>query len=250
MGTIAIANGWESYITYARNHNPSKSHTIKIGNKFDILWHGLITRLFDRHCLCSKKATKKLIKEIDKINPDIIQLHHIHGYFLNMEILFEYLIAKKIPVVWIFHDCWAFTGHCAHFDYINCKKWKTGCFDCSLKISYPASLIIDRSKKNYELKKDLFTKINNLTIVSVSKWLDNWVKNSFLSNIPNTIIYNGVDVTVFSPEVVPNDKIKRITVNSKVLLGVASTWSERKGLKDFEMLSSLLPNNYTIILIG
>lgn len=250
IGTVAIANGWESYITYARNHNPSRSKTIKIGSKFDVLWHGVETRILDNHCLSSRRATKKLITEIKEIAPDIIQLHHIHGYFINMRILFEYLASVDIPVVWIMHDCWAFTGHCAYFDYIGCSKWLTECNKCPLTHSYPASFCIDRSKTNYNLKRDLFTSVKNLTIVSVSQWLGRLVEQSFLSNISNTIIYNGVDVDVFSPNIIPNDNIQHLTKNRKVLLGVASTWENRKGLNDYIMLNSMLSKDYVIVLIG
>jgi len=123
IGHVAIQQGWESYITYARNYLPSQSKTMRIGNKFDVYWHGINTRLFDNHCLCSTNATKKLIKQIKQIKPDIILLHHIHGYFLNMKILFNYLSSIETPIVWVFHDCWSFTGHCAYFDYVCCDKW-------------------------------------------------------------------------------------------------------------------------------
>jgi len=149
IGEAAIAHGWSSYITYARNHQPSKSKIIQIGNKLDIYWHGLMTRLFDRHCLHSTRATKILIKQIETIKPDIIQLHHIHGYYLNMKTLFHYLSSLNIPVVWIFHDCWSITGHCTHFDYVCCKKWQTGCYQCPQKGNYPSSFFLDRSSKNY-----------------------------------------------------------------------------------------------------
>ncbi len=119
IGEVAINQGWDSYITYARDNRPSKSKVLKIGNKFGIYWHGVMTRLFDRHCLHSTNATKKLIKQIKEIDPDVILLHHIHGYYLNMRELFAYLKLADKPVVWVFHDCWSFTGHCAHFYDIN-----------------------------------------------------------------------------------------------------------------------------------
>jgi hypothetical protein len=98
IGRMVINHGWDSYITYARNHQASASKKIKIGNKLDIYWHGINTRIFDNHCLCSGLATKKLIHEIKKINPDIILLHHIHGYFINMSILFDFLSVLIFPL--------------------------------------------------------------------------------------------------------------------------------------------------------
>lgn len=199
IGLQAIGNGWESYITYARNYQPSKSNTIKVGNKFDIYLHGIRTRLFDDHCYGSTIPTKKLIKQIKEINPDIILLHHIHGYFLNMKVLFDYLSKLDIPIVWTFHDCWSFTGHCAHFEEIGCEKWMIECNACPLKKYYPASYVFDRSKENYKEKKKLFNSLKNLTIVPVSKWLGDLVKESFLSSNNIKVIYNGIDINTFKP---------------------------------------------------
>lgn len=254
IGQVAIAHEWDSYITYARNHLPSHSKTIKIGTKSDIYWHGIMTRLFDSHCLHSTRATKKLIKQIEKIKPDIIQLHHIHGYFLNMQVLFNYLSSISTPVVWVFHDCWAFTGHCPHFEYVKCDKWLTQCTNCIQKKVYPKSIFKDRSFKNYTLKKLLFTSVSNLTIVPVSQWLENIVKKSFLQNLPIMTIQNGIDLNIFSPQSSQITYAVRnklgLTKNSFILLGVASTWEQRKGLDDFFQLYNIIPKVWTIILVG
>jgi len=254
IGQVAISHGWDSYITYARNHLPSQSRTIKIGTKWDIYWHGIMTRLFDTHCLHSTRATKKLIEQIEIIKPDIIQLHHIHGYFLNMQVLFNYLSSISTPTVWVFHDCWAMTGHCAHFDYVRCRKWLTHCETCEQKKDYPKSLFRDRSFKNYTLKKNLFTSVSNLTIVSVSQWLGDIVKKSFLNNFPVEIIQNGIDLDAFSPQssqmIYAMGNKLGLTTQSFILLGVASTWDQRKGLNDFIQLYNLIPKTWTIILVG
>ena len=155
IGLTAMAVGWESYIAYGRNERPSKSKLIKIGNDWDIKIHGVQTKLFDRHGLASKRATNILIRKIKKIKPDIIHLHNIHGYYLNYEILFKYLGNAGVPIVWTLHDCWSITGHCAYFSFVGCEKWKTGCYNCPQKKEYPSSWLLDRSKENYELKKNL-----------------------------------------------------------------------------------------------
>ena len=252
IGQTVIEQGWESYITYARNHLPSASKTIKIGNKFDIHWHGINTRLFDNHCLCSTNATKILIKQIKQIKPDIIQIHHIHGYFLNMKILFNYLSSIDIPIVWIFHDCWSFTGHCAYYDYIGCKKWVTGCYRCLQKNKYPASKLLDRSKKNYILKKQIFNSVKNMTIVPVSYWLGEQVKNSFLNKYPINVIQNGIDINIFHPVADTDLTKKKYNIENKyILLGVAGIWEERKGLIDFAALNNMLDHKiFKIVLVG
>ena len=177
--------------------NPSKSHLIKVGNKLDNYIHYAENLLLDNEGLSSRNATKKLIKEIEKLQPDVIQLHNIHDHFLNYRLLFEYLNRTEIKVMWTFHDCWAFTGHCYHFVSSNCMRWKDGCHDCPQREKF-----CDCSKRNWNLKKSLFASCPNLTLVPVSHWMGGFVKESFLKDKHVEVIHNGIDLTVFKP--VPN----------------------------------------------
>ncbi len=250
IGLTAINAGWESYIAYGRYPRESKSKLIKIGNEFDQIMHGLQTRLFDRHGLASRKATKKLICEIKNIQPDIIHLHNLHGYYLNIKILFNFLKTSKIPIVWTLHDCWAITGHCVHFSYAKCDKWKTQCFDCPQKTEYPASSFLDRSKKNYQLKKELFSSLKNLTIVPVSNWLGDVLKESFLKDYPIQVIQNGIDTKVFKALSSNKFRESHQLKEKTILLGVANVWTDRKGLQDYIRLSNMLDDSYQIVLVG
>jgi putative colanic acid biosynthesis glycosyltransferase len=246
----AIASGWESYIAFGRNERYSESNLIRIGNDLGIKMHGLQTRLFDRHGLGSVKSTKLFIQQVDKIKPDIIHLHNIHGYYINIEILFNYLSKVDVPVVWTLHDCWSITGHCTHFSYVGCEKWRTKCYSCPQKNEYPASLFIDRSEKNYILKNELFNSLSNLTLVPVSQWLSDILKDSFLQKYPSSVINNGINTSVFKPSG-NNEFRERYGLQNKfILLGVASIWSQRKGLEDFIELSKTLGADYQIILVG
>ncbi|MBK7107116.1 MAG: glycosyltransferase [Ignavibacteriae bacterium] len=250
IGIQITKNKWASYIAIGRRIRKSESKIIKIGNNIDILNHVVITRLFDRHGLGSNFATKKLIQTIDKIKPDIIHLHHLHGYYINIKILFEYLKKSKIPVVWTFHDCWSFTGHCAYYDFIGCDKWKTECNNCPQKKTYPSSFLFDRSKKNYYLKKYLFNSVKSLYLVAVSKWLELEVKQSFLKKNQIKVIYNGINLDIFKPLDSHQTRLKYDIINKFLILGVASPWSKRKGLEDFIKLSEFIDNDMTIILVG
>lgn len=246
---ILIEQGHESYIAYGRDLPKNCDNTIKIGNKKDIYAHVALTRFYDKHGFGSKKATKDFIKIVDKLNPDIIHLHNIHGYYINIEILFDYLKRADKPVVWTLHDCWAFTGHCAHFDYINCNKWKSTCNSCPEKVSYPSSVLIDNSEKNFIRKKELFTGLKNLTLISPSEWLLSLVKESFLRDYKVKIINNGIDLKVFKP--LKSNFRKEFNLENKyIILGVASGWTERKGLYYFIKLSSHLKQDEVIVLIG
>lgn len=245
IGRLAMVDGWESYIAYGREAGESQSHLIHIGNMWDERWHGLQTRLFDRHGLASKCATKMLVEKINAIHPDIIHLHNIHGYYLNYPILFDFLSEYGKPLVWTLHDCWAFTGHCAHFDAIGCEKWKTQCGDCPLRGSYPSSFLIDVSSRNFELKKKYFNLPKNLTLVPVSHWLEKLLRQSFLGDHSIKMVYNGIDLSNFHPS--HATKIHS-AFGKTVVLGVASVWEERKGLSDLIKLSK--HDDLQVVLIG
>lgn len=250
IGELAIQNGWESYVAYGRKKNDTKSQTIKIGGNISILLHGFISLVFDKHGLGSSFATKRLIRKIEKLNPDIIHLHGIHGYYVNYEVLFSYLNRVQKPVVWTMHDFWAITGHCTYFSDINCNKWLDMCFNCPKSKNYPKSIFFDRSKKNFLLKKDLFNLNKNLSVVSVSEWMGNLMKKSFLKNHFQETILNGVDVYNFSPKN-PTRLLEKFNLKDKfILLGVATSWGERKGWNDFIELNRLLSDKYQIILVG
>ena len=250
IGKLLIANGHKSYIAYGRGKRPSQSVLISIGNHWDIINHGLKTAIFDRHGFGSVNATKALIKEIDNIKPDAIGLHNLHGYYLNIEVLFDYLGKLNIPVIWTLFDCWAFTGHCSYFDDINCKKWVTGCFSCPKTKKYPSSYFLDNSRRNFLDKKHLFTKVEKLHVVVHSQWLKGLVEQSFLNIYPVHHIFSGIDLEVFMPVTDNSIKRKYDIVNKKIILGVASIWDTRKGLSDFIKLHKSFPNDYNLVLVG
>lgn len=241
--------GLDSYIAFGRGDNSSEEKAIKIGTRADIYWHGLVTRLTGKHGFSSTRATKEFLKEVDRLQPDLIHLHNIHGYYLNIELLFNYIREKEIPIIWTLHDCWSFTGHCAYFDFAGCEKWKSRCYQCPQIHTYPKSLFIDYSRKAYERKKKLFTGLKNATIVTPSNWLKDLVGQSFLKEYRTVVINNGVDTNIFTPKKV--DKAKYgIASEDFVILGVAAQFTPRKGLKYFIELSEKLEKGTKIILVG
>jgi putative colanic acid biosynthesis glycosyltransferase len=245
---ILIKQGHESYIAYGRGTPLNCNNAIRIGNNYDNYTHLGLTRLFDKHGFGSIKATQDFIKKVECFNPDIIHLHNIHGYYINIKILFEYIKKANKPVIWTLHDCWSFTGHCSHFDFIGCQKWKSGCYECPQKLDYPKS-ITDNSQSNYLNKKEIFTSVNNLTVVTPSNWLAELVEHSYLGEYPVKVINNGVDLQIFKPT--ESNFRSRYGLNDKFLvLGVASVWSERKGLDTFVRMANKLGEDTKIILVG
>lgn len=246
IGLCAISHGWESYVAYGRWCNPSQSHLIKVGNKLDTYMHYGEQRIFDNEGLCSRGATKKLIRQIEDIKPDVVQLHNIHDHYLNYRLLFKYLNQTDIKVVWTFHDCWAFTGHCFHFVTKKCDRWRTGCHDCPLKNEYPKTFL-DRSREHYDLKKQLFGGCKNMTIVPVSNWMGDFVKESFLKGRRIEVIHNGVDQKTFKPYGgKPSAEDGRLRI-----IAVSSVWYPDKGEFDIYKLREMLPEDeFEITMVG
>lgn len=237
----------DSYVAWGRGRKSENDHEYYMDDDLGVKIHGVYTRLTDKTGFASVIATKKLIKWIDNINPDIIHLHCIHGYYINIELLFNYIKKKNVRVVWTQHDCWAFTGHCAYFDACGCEKWITGCYDCEQINTYPISRVKDNSKWNWNKKKELFSNLN-ATIVVPCNWLAGLVKKSFIGKYPIKVIYNGIDTSVF--KAAKSDfKSKYRIGNRKIILGVAGEWTERKGLNDFIKLNNIIDKNKFIIVI-
>tara|TARA_R110002153_G_scaffold66028_1_gene176637 strand:- start:22 stop:1239 length:1218 start_codon:yes stop_codon:yes gene_type:complete len=251
IGDLLIDTGNESYIAYGRTpESVSNSNVIRIGDNIDNYLHVISTRLLDNHCFSSKNATKKLIAQIEDIKPDLIQIHNLHGYYINIEVLFSYLKNVDIPVVWTFHDAWAITGHCTHFEHVGCHKWLTGCYKCPQTNTYPNSVLLDRSKKNYADKKRLFNYPKNLTIVTPSEWLANLIKQSFLKNHKISVIPNGVSQEIFKPRKNLELEKKLNLKNKFVVLGVSSVWDKGKGFFDFIELAKKLNDDCILIMVG
>ncbi len=257
IGLTAEENGWRSYLAHGpKGINPSSQKSIGVSSYLEGRVHSyLYSLLLDSQGLGSRNATKRFIETVDRdIRPDIVHLHNIHGNYINYEVLFRYLKDAGVPVVWTLHDCWSFTGHCCYFDRIGCDRWKTLCRDCPSRKDYPTSYLLDNSSNNHKRKRELFTSIkDNLTLVPVSEWLGRLVRESFFNDTDQEVIHNGIDTGVFKP----SDERRNHEVRGryglagkKVVLGVASPWSYRKGFDDFMKLAGMLSDDYAVVMVG
>lgn len=244
-----LERGDTSIVGYGRNTIAPDGASIRIGSNLDVVWHVFETRVLDNHGFASRRATTDFMKVFDSFHPDIIHLHNLHGYYIDVEQLFLALKQSKLRIVWTLHDCWPLTGHCAHFIHAQCQKWRDGCFACPEKRSYPSSYLLDSSARNYERKRVLFQSLERLTIVTPSRWLADIVKQSFLKEYSVRVIPNGIDLQRFRR--VKGPFRERYGLQHKyIILGVANIWSERKGLNYFFELSRRLEDDEHIVLIG
>ena len=245
-----MAQGHQCTLAFGRDKaNCDDLPTVRIGGDWDVRLHGLRNRLLDDQGFGSKAATRRFLDWVKEYDPDVIWLHNVHGYYLHIGLLFSYLKTCGKQIRWTLHDCWTFTGHCAYFDFAGCEKWKTGCHQCPQKHTYPQSLLLDNSRKNFRQKSSLFTGIPNLTLITPSQWLADLLQESYLREYPVEVVYNTINTEVFKPSP-SNFREKHGLQDKKILLGVASIWEERKGLRDFVKLSDMLPAQYKILLVG
>lgn len=254
LSQIIKDHGDAAYCAFGYEYKPTNdANTYRIENIPQLKWSIFQTRLLGEHGFYNRAETKKLLHWIDMVKPDIIHLHNLHNHYLNLEILFEYIREKKIPIVWTLHDCWSFTGWCAYFDYAGCSKWKDGCGDCPCLKDYPKTWFFDRSRSNYLRKKKLMTGIQQLYLVAPSKWLADLTRESFLKEYPISVIHNGINLQNFSTEKKQADVSNYITEKERrrIILGVASSWSHRKGLDEFLRLNERLDHKrYVLALVG
>ena len=237
-------------VAYGRGDKMDDPHCYYIGSLLDAYLHAGLSRITDRAGFFSKRATQKLLDFIRGYTPDVIHLHNLHGYYVNIELLFEFLKAEfSGKIIWTLHDCWAFTGHCTHYTYAECEKWKTGCNKCPQKSDYPASWGLDCSCLNYIEKKSLFCGVPNLTIVTVSQWLKGEVEKSFLKDYPIHCAYNGIDTAVFHP--VENHVKQELGIqNKKMILLVSDGWTERKGYGCALDVAEKAPADWHFVIVG
>lgn len=246
------AAGDDCWTMWGRGRAAEDDWEFNFGSKVGTYVDALLARLDDRAGFHSKAATRRLLAKLGEIDPDVVHLHNLHGYYVNVEMLFGWLASHRCQVMWTLHDCWAFTGHCVHFQYIGCDRWKTGCRDCPQKSAYPASRLMDSSKRNWEDKRGIFTSLplERMTLVTPSRWLKGLVGESFLKGYTVEVQHNTVDATVFRPT--PSDFRERHRIGNRfMVLGVASPWTESKGLADFVRLAGEFDaEKCAIVLVG
>lgn len=253
LNDVIVANGHEGYMVCAYSavkDIPNLYVTEHVNYELAVRKNIFISRVTGTMGYRQKSVTKKMIEWIEKKKPDVVHLHNIHGDWLNIHVLFKYLKASNVKVVWTLHDCWSFTGRCSHFELYGCEKWKNGCFKCVNNRVYPISYFFDFSKRMYADKKELFAGLSDAVLVTPSKWLAEYVNMSYLNEYPVKVINNGIDLSIFYPRTTFSPYLIDCK-DKKVILGVASSWTENKGLLDIYKLNELIDHTkYQIVLIG
>ena len=248
-------HGVDSYIFWGRRHETINDHERCVASKLGYLSHGVLTRLTGRMGFYSKNDTKRLIKLLDDIDPDVVHLHNIHGYWINIELLFGWLANHHCKVRWTLHDCWPITGHCAYFSAVGCFQWMSQCASitpCPQLDTYPKTFAKHSCSRNYMDKKRVFSMVpsDRMTLISPSAWLAGLINHSFLKSYSVEVRYNTVDKSIFKP-VCSSFRSSYNIGNRFMILGVASPWTERKGLSDFiRLVNDLDSRRFAVVLVG
>lgn len=242
VADLTKTQDYESLVCFGRKKDFANVNSYLFANFFDNVFGAVRTILFDNNLNICKTATKRLIRRIKEYNPDIIHLHNIHGYYVNVEMLLNFLKEFGKPVVWTFHDCWPFTGYCFHFDGIGCDKYKIRCNSCPMTFSYPFSLFKQNVQSDFDKKISLINNLENVVLVSPSKWLKNMAMMSKIKDKKMLVINNGINLDDFKPSVDKNDKF--------TVLAVSNIWTVEKGMKDIEKIRELVDENIVIKVVG
>lgn len=250
VSTLSMMDEVDGKVYYGRKKDSSNAISMRFTGDIGNVTHAIGTYFFDDHGFHNAMETKRMLKDLDEFNPDIVHLHNLHGYYVHVGVLFDYLKRKNKKVIWTLHDCWSFTGHCAHYDGIGCDKWKSKCYDCPITNEYPFSWNKHNVTKNYERKKEAFTSIkDNLTIVTPSYWLEEQVKQSFLKECNVMTIHNGINLNDFK-YTESSFRKKYHLEDSFIVLAVASVWDTTKGIEDLKELANSLPENIKLVVVG
>lgn len=250
VSTLSMMDEVDGKVYYGRKKDSSNAISMRFTKDIGNITHAIGTYLFDDHGFHNAMETKRMLKDLDEFNPDIVHLHNLHGYYVHVGVLFDYLKIKNKKIIWTLHDCWSFTGHCAHYDGIGCNKWKDKCYDCPITNEYPFSWNKHNVTKNYERKKEVFTSIkDNLTIVTPSYWLEEQAKQSFLKECKVMTIHNGINLNDFK-YTESSFREKYHLEDSFIVLAVASVWDATKGIEDLKELANSLPENMQLVVVG
>ena len=185
----------ESFVIYGRNRYAEDPFAFYIGSKVSFYIDALLTRITGFVGYFSYFYTIMIIRKIKSLQPDIIHLHNIHGYYLNIPMLLRFLITYDKKVVWTLHDEFMYTGKCAYTQ--ECSKYLSTCQQCPLVKEYPKSFLFDWTRAMFLHKKRLLSNISHISFVTPSNWLASRTRGSIIKSHSISVINNGINTKVF-----------------------------------------------------
>lgn len=238
-------------VTAFRCGKTNSKNAFAVNTLPEFLFHTFMSRLTGLEGYFSFFATKRLVKKIKKLKPDVIHLRNIHGHYLNFPVLFSYLKKANIPVIQNLHDVWATTGKCSHNTAYGCEKWKTECGKCPAVKSYPKSWFFDFSHKMRKDKEKWYGSVKNLKVIGVSDWVTEVAKKSFFKNREILRIYNWINTDVFKPYEGNVCEKYGIDKNKFTVIDVSNAWKPELSKYSYALrLADVLPSDVQLVLVG
>ncbi len=243
-------HGIEGYVAYSIANRPDVEvpRGYHIGNKLTAKWAALVSRVIGKQAYANRFSTRRFLRWLDKVNPDIVHLHNLHSNYIHLNMLLRYLAKHDIATVITMHDCWYFTGGCVHYAAVGCQRWQKGCGQCPKWKAMP-SWFCDTSASVLSDKKKYLSAIPRLTVVGASQWVAEEMKRSLLGNLNITFIHNGFDLSVFTPTL--SRKRQELNIENKfVVLGPASKWLLPTNKATLDHFLSHMTEDMVLVLFG
>lgn len=191
-----LNTGENSIVVYGRGKKTKDKNVIKSCLEPYAKFNNLLSRftgIMYGGCFFSTTA---LINIIKKQKPNVVHLHCINGYFVNIYRLIEFLKKSGIKTVLTLHAEFMYTANCGHS--FECEGWKTGCGSCPRLKKETLSLFLDNTALSFKKMKKAFEGFDNLTVVSVSPWLKERAEVSpILYGKKHITVLNGIDTSTF-----------------------------------------------------
>lgn len=243
------SSGIECYVASPDPKVNDAKRGFLIGNAFDHKLHAVLSRINGKQAYFSRWATRRLLKFIDKIEPDVVHLHNLHSNYIHLNMLLQYLAKKDIQTIVTLHDCWFYTGGCFHYKATACMRWLEGCGHCPKKRQDTPAYLWDCSASILADRKKYLLAIPRLTVTGVSEWISNEAKRTFFADTPVVTIRNGVDLDVFKPT--PSDFRSRLELQDKyIILGPASKWLQPLNKSVLTYFSEHMQPDEVLLLFG
>jgi len=220
---LCFQNGIDCFVASPDKAVSKSRNGYIIGNVMDHKLHALLCRIHGKQAYFSRLATRRFLRYVDGIKPDVVHLHNLHSNFINLNLLLSYLAEHDIRTIVTLHDCWFFTGGCFHYTAAGCDKWLSDCRNCPKKDADTPSVFSKRSARILADRKKYFSAIPRLVVTGVSDWMTGEGRKTFFGKRECLTIRNGIDLNVFKPT--PSDFRKRLGLEDKfIILGPASKW--------------------------
>lgn len=246
---LCESSGIECYVASPDPKVRDAKRGFLIGNALDHKLHAVLSRINGKQAYFSRWATRRLLKFIDRIEPDVVHLHNLHSNYIHLNMLLQYLAKKDIRTIVTLHDCWFYTGGCFHYTAAGCMRWLEDCGHCPKKKQDTPAYLWDCSASILADRKKYLLAIPRLTVTGVSEWISNEAKRTFFADTPVVTIRNGVDLDVFKPT--PSDLRKQLGLEDKyIILGPASKWLQSVNKSVLNYFSEHMQADEVLLLFG